>query len=236
MFIYHEIERDPLLHVCITEPLRLGHAEVLSETPHGILVYDRPGKLLLLSATDVAAARNLLDGVERERPVNFILLCDAALAPAIERFELKNAMRCRQAAYLHGEPPAPDPRLAIEVPDDQAFSRILAAYDMDSPAELRRRRDAGELFFARTIDGADVGFAGLHPEGCFGLLEVFPEQRGRGYGAALEAHILRFCLNTGRIPYCQVEEDNQISFNLQRKMGLEISDKTMLMAWDEWGK
>ena len=234
MYIKHAAERDPLLHICITEPLRRGHAEILHETPRGILVYDRPGKLLLLSSEDIEAAAEMLDGVERARSVDFIMLCDAAFAPLIERFGLKHTMYCRQAAYFKAEPPAPDPRLEIKVPDERAFARILQAYHLDSPEELRRRADAGELFFARTPDGADVGFVGLHPEGCFGLLEVFPEQRGKGYGAALEAHILRFCMETDRVPYCQVEEENTISFNLQRKMGLEISDKRMLMAWRGW--
>ena len=234
MFIYPDIERNPLLHVCITEPLRRGHADILRQTARGILVYDRPGKLLLLSAADAKAAAELLDGVESERSVDFIMLSDAAFAPIVERFGLENTMRCRQAAYFKPQPPAADPRLVIGIPDDRAFSRILEVYHMDSPSELHRRRDAGELFFARTLDGADVGFVGLHPEGCFGLLEVFPDQRGKGYGAALEAHILRFCMRTDRIPYCQVEEDNLVSINLQRKMGLEISDQIMLMAWRSW--
>ena len=234
MFIYSEIAKDPLSHICITEPLRLGHAEILRQTPRGILVYDHPGKLLLLSAADHEAAAELLDGVEKERGVNFIMLSDAAFAPLLERFDLPNIMRCRQAAYFKSEPPLPDPRLVIAAPDERAFSRMLKVYHMDSPAELCRRRDAGELFFARTPDGEDVGFVGLHPEGCFGLLEVFPEQRGKGYGAALEAHILRFCMETNRIPYCQVEEENLVSINLQRKMGLEISDQVMLMAWKGW--
>ena len=234
MFNYPQIARDPLRHICLTEPLRLGHARVLRDTPWGALVYDRPGKLLLLTADDAEAARALLDGVDKARPVNFVMLCDAALAPAIERYRLPHAMRCRQAAYLRPNPPEADPRLIIEVPDERAFARILEVYHMDSPEELARRRAAGELFFARTRDGADVGFAGLHPEGCFGLLEVFPQQRGRGYGAALEAHVIRHCLTAGRVPYCQVEEDNAISLNLQRKLGLEISDTIMLMAWNAW--
>ena len=234
MFIYEDIATNPLLNICITEPLRRGRADILRQTRRGILVYDNPGRLLLLSAADMDAAAELLDGLERDRDVSFIMLSDAAFAPLIERFDLPNVMRCRQAAYFKPEPPAPDPRLVIAAPDERAFSRILEVYHMDSPAELCRRRDAGELFFARTPDGADVGFVGLHPEGCFGLLEVFPEQRGRGYGAALEAHILRFCMETDRVPYCQVEEDNSVSINLQRKMGLEISDQLMLMAWKGW--
>ena len=229
MYQYTEIERDPLAHLCVTEPLRRGTADILRQSPHGLLALDRPSGLYLLTADGMESAAELLEGVE---DVGFIMLLNAQFEPLIERFHLKDRMRCHQAGLLRGTPPPPDPRLRIEVPDDPAFARILQTYRMDTPEELRRRADAGELFFARDVRGADVGFVGLHPEGCFGLLEVFPEQRGRGYGAALEAHILRFCLENGRVPYCQVEVDNAVSLNLQRKLGLEISPRPSLFAWN----
>lgn len=230
MHIYPEIQKNPLLHLCITEPLRLGGARILKETPHGILAYDRRGDLYLLAADNYAEAEVLLSNVDMES-VRFILLSSDAFEPLIARCRL-HYMRCHQAALLRAAPPAPDPRLTIAAPDEAAFARILELYRMDTPEELRRQADAGELFFARDARGADVGFVGLHPEGCFGMLEVLPEQRGRGYGAALEGHILRFCIETGRIPYCQVDVNNSISLNLQRKLGLEISPETMLMAWN----
>ena len=101
----------------------------------------------------------------------------------------------------------------------------LPAHAQPIPAGLFR-------LICRDAQGQDVGFVGLHPEGCFGLLEVFPEQRGQGYGAALEAHILRFCLENGRVPYCQVEVDNIVSLNLQKKLGLDVSPETSLFAWN----
>lgn len=127
--------------------------------------------------------------------------------------------------------PECDPLLTIAPPDDRAFERILDCYHMDTPEELRIRRRKGEIFFAVDADGRDAGFVGLHPEGCFGLLEVFEDQRSKGYGAALEKFIVRWCLERGRIPYCQVEEGNLPSLKLQRKLGLSISEETMLMAW-----
>lgn len=225
---YFEKRNNPLLHCCATEPLRLGRARMLREVPGGALVYADAGNLHILAADSMADAEALLQGVDG---IDFIMLCNADFAPLIKNLHLNHAMRLHQAAYRKPKPPEADPRLRIAAPDARAFGRILETYHMDTPEELRRRRERGELFFARDAGGADVGFVGLHPEGCFGLLEVFPEQRGRGYGAALEAHILRFCLETGRLPYCQVEEDNQISLNLQRKLGLEISSETLLMAW-----
>ena len=229
MYLYSQIQREPLLHLCVTEPLRRGTADVLRQSPRGLLALDRPSGLYLLTADGMESAAELLEGME---DVGFIMLLNAQFEPLIERFHLKDRMRCHQAGLLRGTPPPPDPRLKIEAPDGLAFARILQSYHMDTPEELRRRRDAGELFFARDAQRNDVGFVGLHPEGCFGMLEVFPEQRGKGYGAALESHILRFCLENGRVPYCQVEVENAVSLNLQRKLGLEISPETSLFAWN----
>lgn len=232
MSIYPELQKNPLLHVCITEPLRRGTARMLWENPRGAVAFDAPSGLLLLAADDPDAAAELLSRAEGQVEVRFILLSSAAFEPLIERFHLSGRMRCHQAALFSGAIPPEDSRLIVAPPDAAALERIIDTYRMDTPEEIRRRAQRGELFFARNREGADVGFVGLHPEGCFGLLEVFPEQRGRGYGAALEAHILRFCRDTGRIPYCQVEENNLPSLSLQRKLGLRISPETLLMAWN----
>lgn len=230
MHNYQKIEQQPLLHLCITEPLRLGKAEIIRENEHGILTYCPCAKFYCLSANDAETARTLLAHAREE--IQFIMLLNADFAPLITSLKLKYSMKCHQAAYLKANPPLLDSRLHIEIPDDRAFARILEVYHMDTPEELRRRRETGELFFARDENGCDAGFVGLHPEGCFGLLEVFPEHRGKGYGTALESFIIRFCMESGRIPYCQVEESNAASMALQKKLGLEIATETMLMAWN----
>ena len=38
-------------------------------------------------------------------------------------------------------------------------------------------------------------------------------------------------MENGYLPYCQVKEDNLVSMHLQRRLGLEISPETLLMAW-----
>lgn len=228
MHIYPEIEKNPLLHLGITEPVRLGIADIMEENVHGVLAYCPAARFHLLNADSIEAAEALLEKVDDPY---FIMLLNADFAPLLQRFHLDNGMRCRQAAWMKGTPPEADARLRIAVPDDRQFGRILSVYHMDTPEELRLRREKGEIFFAVDGSGADVGFVGLHPEGCFGLLEVFPEQRGKGYGAALERHIIRFCMERGNIPYCQVNVENEISLNLQGKLGLEITEEVMYMAW-----
>lgn len=228
MHIYPEIERNPLLHLGITEPLRLGIANIIEESPRGVLAYCPAARFHLLGADSIEAAEALLTKV---KDPYFIMLLNADFAPLLQRFRLDNGMRCRQAAWLKPDLPEADTRLQIAVPDDRQFERILSVYHMDTPEEMRIRRARGELFFAVDENGEDAGFVGLHPEGCFGLLEVFPEQRGKGYGAALEQHIIRFCMGRNSIPYCQVNVENEISMNLQKKLGMEITEEVMYMGW-----
>ena len=225
---YFEERNNPLLHCCATEPLRLGRARMLRETDGGALVREDAAGMYILAADSPDDAEALLDGVE---DISFIMLCNADFAPLIARFGLRDRMVFHQAAYLRPELPPMDPRLRIEVAHGRTLKRILEVYQLNGPESMQRQAERGELFFATDDRGAEVGFVGLHPEGCFGMLEVFPEQRGRGYGAALENHILRFCMENHRLPYCQVEEENAVSMNLQRRLGLEISPETLLMAW-----
>ena len=227
---YFEEKNNPLLHCCATEPLRLGRAQIRRETPHGTLVREDAAGMYGLAADRTPDAEELLRGVDG---IGFIMLCNADFAPLIDRFHLDGRMCCFQATYRKPELPPIDPRLHLAVPDARALEHILQVYHLNSPESLRSQARRGELFFATDAQGADVGFVGIHPEGCFGMLEVFPEQRGQGYGAALENFILRFCMETGRLPYCQVEEDNRISMNLQRKLGLELTQEMLLMAWCE---
>lgn len=230
MFKYSELEKDALLHICITEPLRLGSAEIIIQNECALLAYDACARLHLLSAADINAAAQLLSGVENPY---FILCCNAEFAPLLSRFGLKHSMRCSQFAWLKNEPPEADCRLQIAVPDDAAFETILNTYRMSSPDELRLQRSRGQLFFARDKSGNDIGFVGLHPEGCFGLLHVFEARRGMGYGAALEKFIIRWCMENGRVPYCQVADDNAASIALQKKLGLSQTTQHLLMAWND---
>lgn len=222
---------NPLQYIGLTEPLRLGHAHLLEAGDDGALVYDPDARLHLIAARDAKTAAKLLRRVEN--PV-FLMLCDGEYAHLAEAFPFKYQMDCLQAVYQIKEPPETDSRLEIALPDDKQMQIILENYSMDTPEELLRRREKGELFFATDEYGNDAGFVGLHPEGCFGVLKVLENMRGRGYGAALEAFIIRFCMETDRVPYCQVDLSNTISINLQKKMGLEFSSKPMKMMWNDF--
>ena len=164
---YFEERNNPVLHCCATEPLRLGRARMLRETDGGALVREDAAGMYILAADSPADAEALLDGLDS---IDFIMLCNADFAPLIERFGLRDRMQFHQAAYLKPELPPEDPRLRIKVAHGRSLNRILEVYHLNDPESIQRQAERGELFFATDADGAEVGFVGLHPEGCFGML------------------------------------------------------------------
>ena len=231
MYIPEFLAADPLQYAGILEPLRMGTARLIRADERGALAWIEEARLHLLAARDAQTARELL--ALAENPV-FLMLCDPEHISRAQDLPFRHRMTCLQALYLKNEPPVANKRLRIAPPDERRLQCIIENYTMDSPEELKRRARRGELFFAEDGMGKRVGFVGLHPEGCFGVLQVFPEMRGQGFGAALEAFIIRFCMENGRLPYCQVDVNNLASLNLQKKMGLELSSKPMLMLWNDF--
>lgn len=56
-----------------------------------------------------------------------------------------------------------------------------------------------------------------------GLLEVLPAYQRKGYATMLESYLINYFLDQGWVAYCQVIENNQASLQLQKKLGLTIS-------------
>ena len=82
------------------------------------------------------------------------------------------------------------------------------------------------------VDGAPAGFVGFHDEGSIGMLEVLPEYRRRGLGEALEAGAVRLALSRGQYAFGQVETENAASLALQKKVGLELSDRELFWLFE----
>lgn len=76
-------------------------------------------------------------------------------------------------------------------------------------------------------DNKLAGFIGRHPEGCTGMLLVFEEYRGKGYGFVLEKAKINDLLSRNIVPFGEVVEGNIASTNLQKKLGMGKGDKTI---------
>ncbi len=66
------------------------------------------------------------------------------------------------------------------------------------------------------------GFIGQHREGTIGFLFVLPSHRRRGIAQELEQEMIRHQLKLKRFPYAHVLEHNEVSLELQKKIGMEI--------------
>ena len=106
-----------------------------------------------------------------------------------------------------------------------AYAELVASHyshpEYLAPGEL-------EVILARglVLGGFEAGrlcaFIGEHPEGAIGMLEVFPEQRRRGWATALESAKINEQLDRGLVPWGEVWPDNQASIALQEKLGLTV--------------
>lgn len=223
------LEEDLVQNAPLLVSLRRGTAELIAADEDGVLLWEREGAVHMLSARDEAAAERLLAKLDR---CCVLCVCQSRLAkiPA-EKFGLHIGKHCRQIVYLD-QPMPLDNVLTFRGPTDRELTRIADAYelaDLEEIADLRRR---GTLFVG-LLDGGMVGFVGRHQEGSVGLLQVFPEYRGRGYGQRLEAFMVNRVLAGGELPYGHVFLDNDISVRLQEKLGWTFARETICWMFPE---
>ncbi len=148
-------------------------------------------------------------------------------------FEIKGKpveiMPCYQTAYA-GKGPVSEydvPGIEIRPLTQENLSFVRKNYD-DDEEYIKSRIDYGMLG-AFDEDGNCAGFIGFHGEGSMGLLTVLPEYRRRGIGIALETKNLNRRLSEGRIPFGHVVVGNEKSKGLQKKIGMEFSEK--IVTW-----
>ncbi|MCX4313532.1 MAG: GNAT family N-acetyltransferase [Clostridia bacterium] len=136
-----------------------------------------------------------------------------------------DAEPCTTYAYFGELPPAADipsgvtvKRLAATLADVvlEHYHNPGGGYTVPRIAEIMRSKGV----FGAIKDGRLVGFIGRHGDGSMGMLEVFDGARRMGLGGALERFMINYVMTFGRIPYCDVFEDNPASLALQEKLGL----------------
>lgn len=81
------------------------------------------------------------------------------------------------------------------------------------------------------VKGVKVGYIGIREEGTIGHLEVFPEQRRKGYGTLFIRAISNYQIKNGRIPSCHILENNVPSIAIHRNLGYWTSDDGRRIYW-----
>ncbi|MCH3957965.1 MAG: GNAT family N-acetyltransferase [Olsenella sp.] len=205
----------------ILECARRGIGEVLVaekgacllEVPrHGTFVWGTSRKAVR-EALDVFASRDLV--------------CALGAAPVYDvrrDLGLTEDAPCNMVIYEKKTRLEVDPSLDIRTLTP-AYAELVASHyshpEYLAPGELEDILARG-LVLGGFEAGRLCAFIGEHPEGAIGMLEVFPEQRRRGWATALESAKINEQLDRGLVPWGEVWPDNQASIALQEKLGLTV--------------
>ena len=136
-----------------------------------------------------------------------------------ERFGMETECECTQVVYTRKEPLPLKKETDIRKIDSRDAETVCAHYTLCDREYMENRLKSGVMYGIYAEDRL-AGFIGMHKEGSIGMLEVFEEYRGKGYGRALEAFYINLHLAKGYTPFGQVISGNDISFRLQEKLNL----------------
>lgn len=101
------------------------------------------------------------------------------------------------------------PSLAKTVVD--AYHNPGGGYTEERMAKIMREKGV----FGAISGGKLAGFIGRHSDGSMGMLEVCEGFRRTGLGGALERFLINYVMTFGRVPFCDVYTDNQVSMDMQ---------------------
>lgn len=213
----------------IDRVLKRGTGSIIADSDHALLIRDNVSGACLLACEDKAAGIAVLDRYLRP-DCSLLMVSDFDLGQtAFERYGFSEKLECYQFAY-YGEKPAIDTGLSVRAADQHDLPMLIDHYQMISPEELAEvvRRKSILLGYHQ---GQLVGFIGEHLEGSMGILYVLPEYRRRGFGTALQTHLIAWTMEKGFVPFGQVEKDNLNSLKLQEKIGMTCSDDLIVWMW-----
>jgi len=215
------LRTDPLLHMGMIVPIKRGTAQIIYATQDGVCLLETVSGAYMMSVTSQETGRALLAQLPSEGIFSFhqsFMLDDFK-----EKMRYSNLLENYQAVYLSDEPLSVSCEIVIEPLTMSHFNVITDAYDVDVGADYLKKRMLAKELFVGFVGSELVGFIGIHAEGSIGMLKVFDQHLGNGYGTALTAYAVNYQLAQGITPFEQVGVDNAASLAIARKLGFSIS-------------
>jgi len=216
--------KNQILHMGMIEPIRRGTADLLYAEDDGVLMREQKSNAYMLSVNDYGRGTEL---VQTMQGCSIIVSHQRCMVDYISlKFDCKHIMECVQAVYSSKKMLNTEIDLDIKQLKKGQKGLVLEHYDKLTEEEIEALLKNGNLYGGYK-EGTLIGFIGNHLEGSLGLLEIFPEYRRLGYGSALECHMVNKMLEKGLVPYAQIEEANNKSIAMQKKLGFSISEEKL---------
>ncbi len=209
--------------------LRRGSGDIIAERDDALLIRDRVSGAYFFACEDAEIGIPLLDHYIGE-DWELLMVSDHSTGKvAFERYGFSEKLECYQVAYF-GDIPSINDGLIVRTADEYDLAILKENYHLISPEELENIVGRKGILLGYFQDRL-IGFIGEHLEGSMGILYVFPKYRHRGFGTALQSHLIAKTMEKGYIPFGQVEKDNYASLNLQKKIGMTQSDHLIVWMW-----
>ena len=226
------LERDYVRRIDMIEAIKRKRAAILYAASDAVLLKTR-GWLMLLACDSVEAGVRALAFRDPD--------CDGSVAHSADA---RDAVKTVIPAWTHINAcwQAYDPSTELKpVPDvceirpfrKEDIPFILEHYHTIANEAYFEERIEENSLFAGYRDGKLCAFIGFHDDGSGGMLEVLPEYRRLGIGSALEIHLRNEALRRGWTPYGQIFVGNEPSRQLQRSLGLIVSDDAIYWMFAE---
>jgi len=218
------LSADRLSYADMIDCIRQKKANILYFSPTAVLIEDVTCGICALAATEKEEGVKALSRLDRRFAGWIVAHGEMAREATYAVFPIKDETKTVQVAYCK-DPFDFSPSLSFASPSEKELQAIKDGYDRESPENIQKIYDKGELFSARDREGNFVGFIGFHPEGSMGLLYIFPDYRRQGYAEETEKFLMTECFRRGKIPYGHVVYGNEASMHLQKKLGFEAADQ-----------
>ena len=201
-------DSDPRFYFDMVEALKSKRAVAVLADKDGVLIHVPSCIWYMMARTDKRAIE-LAEYVASHKSGTEQLVChdDVALS---------------ECARIVGQKVLPIPVMLFGYFSDTLF---------DVPEHFILVPSEEKDMFDGYVDGVKVGFIGIREEGTIGHLEVFPEQRRKGYGTLFIRAISNYQIKNGRIPSCHILENNVPSIAIHRNLGYWTSDDGRRIYW-----
>lgn len=229
------LSRKKRQHIHMMELLKRGRGEALCFDPRDGALLLENGGAVMLTCTSAEAGERLLDQSPVDLSGRLFCVCQQEILPVLyERYGLTETRGCYQAYYTRGVPLPVPKDMDIRRLDISFAEEIFAEYhELVTFEELQDCLASGTMYgaFVRSETGEArlAGFIDTHSEGALGMLQVRPPYRGRGIAVALESFMINQALGRDEIPFGHIFEGNEASLQLQRKLGLNVTD--VILWW-----